>query len=137
MKRILSLLFLCIINYSHAQLISDVIDPSFLNTALRYENFDQTIKGSPFFVEEWLPGKVEFEDGAKYEKLKLKYDLYRGDLLYEDKTKGALVLDKNMVREFSLIDPLKKETYVFEVISIPSKRGKSFGERLLKGVHIS
>lgn len=40
------------------------------------------INGSPFFVEEWLPGVMYMKDGARANKFKLRFDAYNNELLF-------------------------------------------------------
>ena len=40
------------------------------------------INGTPFFIEEWLPGVMYMKDGARANKFKLRFDAYNNELLF-------------------------------------------------------
>lgn len=63
----------------------------------RYEG----VKGSPFFVDQWITGTVYLENGKIYKNVPLKYDVYQNELLA--KTRGqAIYITRDIINNFVL-----------------------------------
>ena len=73
-------------------------------------NENPDVAGSPFFLDEWVPGIIYLKDGYRAEKFKLKLDLYSNELLFLHEGKPLVVV--NPVIEFVLNVPAG-EQYLF------------------------
>jgi hypothetical protein len=57
--------------------------------------------GSPYFNEEWFDGSVKLTSGASYNKLKLRYDIFKDHILYYNANiKRVVVIDDEIVSDF-------------------------------------
>lgn len=66
----------------------------------RYEG----VKGTPFYFNSWTKGNIETVDGRHIENLQLKYNAYEDELIMNKPKEGAIYLQKEIIRSFSLID---------------------------------
>lgn len=66
-----------------------------------YDSRYEGVKGSPYFTEEWSKGEVELENGSRYKKIELLYNVYTHELLGRNPGKRPVVIDEGMVRSFT------------------------------------
>ncbi len=78
----------------------------------KFDNRYEGIKGTPFYLEDWTNGRINFENGAATGELKLKYNVYEDELLALDRRSGAIYVDKSRVKTFYLA-PSGGQEYVF------------------------
>lgn len=85
----------------------------------RYEG----VKGSPFFVDQWINGTVYLENGKIYKDLPLKYDVYQNELLAL--TRGqAIYVTRNIINSFVLQpDSLEHEIKFTKVKAASNHKG--------------
>ncbi len=62
-------------------------------------------KGTPFLIDKWVMGKIEFADGEVADSISLRYSSYKDELIYFNQEAGAqIVIDKDILKGFSFID---------------------------------
>jgi hypothetical protein len=89
------------------------------------------VRGTPYLYEEWARGTVKMADSTVFNDLALKFNVFRGQLLYKNSKNGGLmeflkpvsvfVLDKDGNRDlyrkgFPGVDNFSEETF-YQVIS--------------------
>jgi hypothetical protein len=91
----------------------------------KFDNRYEGVKGSPFYHEEWVKGKVLFESGRTAENIQLKYNVYEDELLILQPETGAIYIDKNNVSSFAFLhqDPMIEEWFI--KYPHPKKAGSS------------
>jgi len=86
----------------------------------KFDNRYEGIKGTPFYLEDWTDGSINFENGDTIDNLKLKYNLYEDELLVLDRRLGAIYVDKSRVSTFYLA-PSGGQGYRFSKLPHPKK----------------
>lgn len=102
-------------------------DGSFVNEK------DLDIKGSPFFVDEWMAGSVLLVTKEKIDSVFIKYNLYTDQLQVKvDEKEYEFSID---VREFLLPDPVTGDISLFRsgFIAVPGMNERSFYKVLYDG----
>jgi hypothetical protein len=76
----------------------------------RYEG----IKGSPFFISEWIQGQMAFVDGKVFNEVPLKYNAYTKELVMKRPSGDSLIIFPYQVQSFTLNDPVTKAGFTFK-----------------------
>lgn len=85
----------------------------------RYEG----VKGTPFLVDQWSPGKVTMRNGKVYTSVALKYDLYRDEIVVKHPYDHAVIPDKRTITQFSLsAEHTNDSSYFILVDYLPDSR---------------
>jgi hypothetical protein len=91
----------------------------------KFDNRYEGVKGSPFYHDDWVNGKVVFESGRTAENIQLKYNVYEDELLILQSETGAIYTDKNNVTSFAFLHPdLQREEW-FIKYPHPKKPGST------------
>jgi len=96
----------------------------------KFDNRYEGVKGSPFYLEQWSDGTIEFESGRVAESVKLKYNIYEDELLIQDPNSGAIYIDKNNVKSFTLMSSNSRSN-VFKRWPHPKKKDSDIYYRIL------
>lgn len=76
----------------------------------RYEG----IKGSPFFISEWISGQMAFVDGKVFNEVPLKYNAYTKELMMKRPSGDSLIIFPYQVQSFTINDPVTKANFTFK-----------------------
>lgn len=76
----------------------------------RYEG----IKGSPFFISEWISGQMAFVDGKVFNEVPLKYNAYTKELMMKRASGDSLIVFPYQVLSFTINDPITKANFTFK-----------------------
>ena len=138
MQRILFIsLFIISYTSSFAQLgnstsgstsVTDVIDPSYQNTGLRYAERFKEVEGSPYLFDTWKSGELVTSVGKKVEGLTLKFDAYSNILVLQKEEEEVALMD-GAISEFSLFD-LEGKQMLFRKFPL-GKMGKQVFAQIL------
>jgi len=64
-----------------------------------------TYSGSAYLNEKFATGEIEFLDGTKIEDLKLRYSIYRDEIIYYNEAiSSQIIIDKISLKGFAFID---------------------------------
>lgn len=89
-------------------------------------------RGSPFYTDSWVPGKIELSDGVIIDSLSLRYSSLKDELVYfNDEVRVQINIDKLSLKGFEFTgaddkfhvfrkqyyDNIEKEYRFFEVLS--------------------
>jgi hypothetical protein len=109
-------------------------DNQILYNGRGWQNLYPDVKDNQFlFTKDFLTGSVTMR-GKTFQNLKLRYDIYRDELLTPGVPGGVLQLNKEMVDSFTLI--FQAETYQFIKLPGDSLRGPSgYCNLLYNGEH--
>jgi len=79
-------------------------DAAIRNSAMKsIDNRYSGIQGSPYWYQQWLPGKIKFENNvADIEKTEIKYDPFASFVIVKTTSKDSLILEADKVKEFTL-----------------------------------
>ncbi len=80
--------------------LSDVIDPSMINTELFYNGKYKEISGSPFLEKELQNGTIILNDDRKVENVLIRYNAYEDALLYQIEKDQITMLDPPVIKGF-------------------------------------
>lgn len=77
----------------------------------RYEG----LKGTPYFLTDWLKGQIEMTTGKNYTNVPLKFNAYKQQLILLRTGSGSdsIIIDANQVKRFTLIST-DGQPYLFE-----------------------
>jgi hypothetical protein len=76
------------------------------------------LKGSQFYINDWLEGEIFFTDGTCVTQKKLRYNGYSDEVLWlHEGSKQVVLLDRNLIEKFCLYLPGNPEPLVFERIT--------------------
>jgi hypothetical protein len=122
-KKYLPLWFLLMITFHSASpqssptLSGEIIQPS------------TGLKGSQFFINEWVKGDIFFHDGTRVTDKKLRYNGYTEEVLWLHEGSNQVVLiDRNLIEKFSLYLPDNPEPLVFEKMPLKSAFQQGTGD---------
>ncbi len=76
----------------------------------RYEG----IKGSPFFIKEWIEGQMNFADGRVFREVPLKYNSHTKELLMKRPSGDSLIVFPYQISSFIINDPVTKANFEFK-----------------------
>jgi hypothetical protein len=76
----------------------------------RYEG----IKGSPFFISEWISGQMAFVDGKVFNEVPLKYNAYTKELMMKRPSGDSLIVFPYQVQSFTINDPVTQAIFTFK-----------------------
>lgn len=76
----------------------------------RYEG----LKGSPFFISEWISGQMAFVDGKVFNEVPLKYNAYTKELMMKRQSGDSLIVFPYQVQSFTINDPVTKANFTFK-----------------------
>lgn len=66
-----------------------------------YDNRYEGVKGSPFFLDQWIKGTVYLENGKIFKDIPIKYDVYQNEVLV--RTKGqSIYITRESINSFEL-----------------------------------
>lgn len=129
MKKVTIFVLMCLsVHYATAQFISD---PG-TNRPLYQSASD--VQGNPFFNSNWCDGSIISESGINYTKMRLKYDVFRNEIVFNINDSSFRFLDP--VKEFVLnVQGNKSETVVKFIKSstVNEKLPGLFVQELTKG----
>jgi hypothetical protein len=96
------------------------------------------IKGSQFYINDWLAGEIFFTDGTSVTDKKFRYNGYTDDILWlHEGSKQVVLIDRNLIEKFCLYLPGNTEPLVFEKMPLRSAlqqgTGDIFAHSLYKG----
>lgn len=136
MKRIgftLIILFSAAFNWAQGSgLITDILDPSFSNSDLRYKKLFKEVIGSPYLYEEWTDGYIKILSGAMFIDLKIKFDTYSNNLIINHQENEVLI-NKWMVDVFAVMDPETNQIREFKLIKLADRKDNQLCEILYEG----
>ncbi len=78
----------------------------------RYEG----VRGTPFLSDQWTRGIVTMRDGEVFNKVELKYDLYRDELVVKHPYDHAVIPEKRTITRFSLDTKQTKDSSHFVLV---------------------
>ncbi|MGY2132816.1 hypothetical protein ACW9KT_11355 [Hymenobacter sp. HD11105] len=81
---------------------------------VRFDNRYEGVRGTPYLVRAWVPGKLQLANKAQAPEVKLKYDAAQRLLLMLRPSKDSMYLDMNKIEGFALLDPTKSEPRNFQ-----------------------
>ncbi len=87
----------------------------------KFDNRYEGVKGTPFYFDLWTKGNLELVDGRRIENLQLKYNAYEDELLMNKPREGAIYLQKEIIKAFSLIDTKTNTEVIFVKYRHPKK----------------
>jgi hypothetical protein len=97
-----------------------------LTGTIYYKTYNQ-VKGSAFLDDNYRTGRIILVNGNSIENVKLKIDLFANELIvYQDVKQQQVIVDKDAVKGFELINLNESEKYV-RVQGIKSKNAGNFG----------
>lgn len=67
-----------------------------------FVNPSPDVAGSPFFADDWRLGSVILVDNRRYDSVKLRLNLYSGEVHFMDSARKELALEKGYVKEILL-----------------------------------
>lgn len=76
----------------------------------RYEG----LKGSPFFISEWISGEMAFVDGRVFKEVPLKYNAYSKELVMKRPSGDSIIVFPYQVNSFIINDPVTKANFEFK-----------------------
>ncbi|WP_428665100.1 hypothetical protein [Runella sp.] len=76
----------------------------------RYEG----IKGSPFFISEWIKGQLAFVDGRIFKEVPIKYNAYSKELLMKRPGGDSIIVFPYQISSFVINDPVTKANFEFK-----------------------
>ena len=91
----------------------------------KFDNRYEGVKGTPFYFDSWTKGNIALVNGQRLEDLQLKYNAYEDELLMNKPKVGAVYLQKEVIKSFSLIET-KTNTEVTFVKHIHPKKETEF-----------
>lgn len=96
------------------------------------------LKGSQFYINDWLDGEIFFNDGSRVTVEKLRYNGYADEVLWlHEGSKQVVLINRNLIEKFTLYLPGNPEPLVFERMPLKSalyqRTGDVFAHSLLKG----
>ena len=124
MKRILLPFFLFSFFTGNAQVsegydsqmnLLDIGKESYMGVIRTYNHAYEGIKGSPLLFNDWKKGRVILTTGKIYNDIKIKYDVYENELIALSE-RGAIYIDRNIIRSFELKDTENSATYLFKKV---------------------
>lgn len=91
-------------NQEMTQIVNSVGGGSHPGVMLRtIDNRYEGIQGSPYFLNQWVKGRIDMVTGANYESVPLKYDAFSQNLvLRRDAMRDSIVVFPNQVKQFLL-----------------------------------
>ncbi len=96
----------------NARYISDIIDPSMVNSELFYSGKYKEISGSPFIEKEMQKGAIILRDDRKVENVMIRYNAYEDALLYQIEEDQITMLDPPVINGFEYHKSDKVITYI-------------------------
>jgi len=82
-----------------------------------FVHYYASIEGVPFYQGDWLSGSVTMKSGETYDGLRLRYDAYKDDLIYQNNlTNSVIIIDKNSIAQFTLTHPRNGKVEPFKII---------------------
>lgn len=78
----------------------------------KFDNRYEGVKGSPFYIDEWLPGTLVLKNGRSVDDVKIKYNMYEDELLLLDPKSGALYVDRDSISSFTIENASNTEKFV-------------------------
>lgn len=120
-KHILCALSMCLVFLSgHTQddsrTVLDLIDPTFQNASLRYDQAYAQMEGSPFAFDDWRLATLETQTGKMISGVKVKYDMYAQNLVVRMEEEEMVLADQ-MIKRCTLFDE-QARPFVFEQVRL-------------------
>lgn len=85
---------------------------SWLNDIRPVENDLSQIEGSPYFIDEWVYGKVVSVKGERFADVRLKLNLYQKELMVQPlNSRDSFLMDDSKLLQFSFVE--QDSTYTF------------------------
>jgi hypothetical protein len=125
MKRLMMLLvFIPLLSKSqisqNVRYLSDIIDPTMINSTLFYAGKYKEIAGSPYLEKEIQKGIIILKDDRKVENVMIRYNAFEDALLYQIGEDQITMLDPPVINGFEY----RKNGNVVKYISISILEGK-------------
>ena len=111
--------------------VTDIVDPNFQNSGLRYADRFSTVAGTPYLIDAWQQGEVVTGVGKKIEGLSLKFDAF-SNIVVMQKEEEEVALMEGAISEFSLFD-LKGNAKTFRKFPIGNMGKQVFAQILFYG----
>ena len=114
-------------------LITDLIDPSGLNTELLYSKRYADFEGSPFVFDDWKTAVIQSQTGNTFEPVLLKIDAYSDELLMK-KEKEEVLVNKSAVASVTIMED-ERPVHVFKQLPVGNMGKHELVEILFEGNH--
>ena len=70
----------------------------------KFDNRHEGVKGSPFYLDSWSQGTIDFANGQSKPNAKLKYNQYEDELIIQQSANTAYYLPKDKISSFTIVD---------------------------------
>lgn len=85
------------------QRMDQLIDPGAFGLVQRTDNRYEGVQGSPYFLNQWVQGRIEMVNGQNYDKVPLKFDAFSQNLvLRRDAMRDSIIVFPMQVKQFVL-----------------------------------
>lgn len=100
----------------------------------QFDNRYEGVKGSPFYLDDWVKGAVIMQNGQKAENIQLKFNAYENELLMHQSNTRIVYIPKEQINSFSLLNPGTNREVIFQNLPHHKKADqKHFYKLLFKG----
>ncbi len=97
----------------------------------QFDNRYEGVKGSPFYLDDWVKGTVTMQNGQRAENIQLKFNAYENELLMNQSKTGAVYIPKKQISSFSLQDPEINREVLFQKLPHHKKGDQTHFYRVL------
>ena len=85
------------------QRMDQIIEPNQFGLVYKVDNQYEGVRGTPWFLNEWMLGRIDMTNGLKYDNVPLKYDAFSQNLfLRRDATRDSIIVFPVQVKQFVL-----------------------------------
>jgi hypothetical protein len=109
--------------------LQDQLVSQYANNGAMVRTFDERyegIKGSPFLLNEFMPGVLIHTSGQSYENLQIRYNVLKQEVEYNNiGSSRTLVIGAHDLRLIILKDRLSKQDFIFEKRNINMQQGRA------------
>ncbi len=85
------------------QVVDPVVDPGSFMMMRRIDNRYEGVQGTPYFLNDWVIGRIDMMNGQQYDKVPIKYDAHNQNLvLRRDTSRDSIIVSPNYVKQFVL-----------------------------------
>lgn len=109
--------------------LQDQLVSQYANNGAMVRTFDERyegVKGSPFLLNEFMPGVLIHTSGQSYENLHIRYNVFKQEVEYKNiGSSKNLVIDAQDVRLIILKDRLSKQDFIFGKREIILQKGRA------------
>lgn len=108
--------------------LQDQLVRQYKNNGAMVRTFDdryEGVKGSPYLLNDFLPGVLVLHSGQSYENLQLRYQLMKQEVEYKTLTNPTpLVLDAEDIRLIIIKDKASRQDFIFEKKEVSMAKGR-------------